>query len=79
MFSLKITMLCHSVFSLRSPVALSRQFSDVASEKLTTFSPGIQRPHLRVLAEIADQNDFVDATGHDALPTRRRRRDAHAA
>jgi hypothetical protein len=30
-FSLKITTLCHSVRSLRSPVALSRQVSDVAT------------------------------------------------
>ncbi|TPW00402.1 MAG: hypothetical protein USCAAHI_00156 [Beijerinckiaceae bacterium] len=38
-FSLKITILCHSVRSLRSPVALSRQDSEVAREKLTMGSP----------------------------------------
>src|SRR5690349_5847558 len=39
MFSLKITTRCHSVFSLRSPVALSRQLSDVATDRFTTGSP----------------------------------------
>ena len=36
---MKTTTLCHSVRSLRSPVALSRQLSEVATEKLTTRSP----------------------------------------
>ena len=35
----KITTRCHSVFSLRSPVFLSRQFSDVATDRLTTLLP----------------------------------------
>src|SRR5690349_2074082 len=39
MFSLKITTRCHSVFSLRSPDCLSRQLSDVATERFTTGSP----------------------------------------
>src|ERR671916_838812 len=38
-FSLKITTECHSVFSLRSPDALSFQFSDVAIRRFTTGSP----------------------------------------
>src|SRR5215470_16296549 len=37
--SLKITTRCHSVFSLRSPVALSRQVSDVATLKLAIGRP----------------------------------------
>src|SRR4028119_2349892 len=36
-------MLCHSVFSLRSPEALSFQDSDVAMEKFTTGSPDESR------------------------------------
>src|SRR5271154_2806285 len=39
MFSLKTTTLCHSVRSLRSPVFLSFQESEVARVKLTTRSP----------------------------------------
>src|SRR3712207_9544754 len=35
-FSLKITTECHSVFSLRSPEALSFQVSDVAIRRFTT-------------------------------------------
>ena len=38
-FSLKITTECHSVFSLRSPVPLSFQVSDVAMRRFTTGSP----------------------------------------
>src|SRR5919107_3447862 len=38
-FSLKITTECHSVFSLRSPVALSFQLSEVARRRFTTGSP----------------------------------------
>src|SRR3990170_6096498 len=38
-FSLKITTECHSVFSLRSPVPLSFQVSDVAIRRFTTGSP----------------------------------------
>src|SRR6201999_2231153 len=37
--SLKITTRCHSVFSLRSPVPLSRQVSDVAIERLAIGRP----------------------------------------
>src|SRR2546423_6097516 len=37
--SLKITPRCHSVFSLRSPVALSRQLSDVARLRLAIGRP----------------------------------------
>src|SRR5438270_2727100 len=37
--SLKMTTRCHSVFSLRSPVALSRQLSDVATLKLAIGRP----------------------------------------
>ena len=37
--SLKITTRCHSVFSLRSPVALSRQVSDVATLRLAIGRP----------------------------------------
>src|ERR1700761_1717956 len=37
--SLKITTRCHSVFSLRSPVALSRQVSEVAMLKLAIGRP----------------------------------------
>jgi hypothetical protein len=37
--SLKITTECHSVFSLRSPDALSRQVSEVAIRRFTTGSP----------------------------------------
>src|SRR3712207_2809466 len=39
MFSLKITTRCHSVFSFRSPLVLSRQLSEVATLRLTTGSP----------------------------------------
>src|SRR5580698_7929421 len=42
-FSLKITTRCHSVRSLRSPLALSRQLSDVATDRLTTGSPDVMR------------------------------------
>src|ERR1700704_5851407 len=41
--SLKITTRCHSVFSLRSPVALSRQLSDVATLRFTTGLPFCMR------------------------------------
>src|SRR5918994_3750759 len=41
--SLKITTLCHSVFSLRSPEFLSRQLSEVATRMLTTGSPEFSR------------------------------------
>src|SRR4051794_39949746 len=41
--SLKMTTLCHSVFSLRSPEFLSRQLSDVAMRMLTTGSPEFRR------------------------------------
>src|SRR3954451_15731273 len=37
--SLKITTRCHSVFSLRSPVALSRHVSEVATRRLTIGRP----------------------------------------
>src|SRR5215813_11746072 len=37
--SLKTTTRCHSVFSLRSPVALSRQVSDVATLKFAIGRP----------------------------------------
>src|SRR5215471_11162277 len=37
--SLKITTRCHSVFSLRSPVALSRHVSEVATLKLAIGRP----------------------------------------
>src|SRR5690242_1968623 len=37
--SLKITTRCHSVFSLRSPVALSRQLSEVATLRLAMARP----------------------------------------
>src|SRR5690242_12898261 len=37
--SLKMTTRCHSVFSLRSPVALSRQVSEVATLKLAIGRP----------------------------------------
>src|ERR1700721_331888 len=40
-FSLKMTTRCHSVFSRRSPVALSFQESDVATRRLpTALGPG---------------------------------------
>src|SRR5579884_3314888 len=38
-----MTTRCHSVLSLRSPVALSRQVSDVATRKLTTGRPSCIR------------------------------------
>src|SRR5690349_18772973 len=41
--SLKMTTRCHSVFSLRSPVALSRQLSEVATLKLTIGLPSCVR------------------------------------
>src|SRR6516164_10024942 len=41
--SLKITTRCHSVFSRRSPVALSRQLSLVATLRLTTGLPSCKR------------------------------------
>src|ERR1700754_3403139 len=37
--SLNMTTRCHSVFSLRSPVALSRQLSDVAMLRLAIGRP----------------------------------------
>src|SRR6266481_10076360 len=37
--SLKMTTRCHSVFSLRSPVALSRQLSEVATLRLAIGRP----------------------------------------
>src|SRR5687768_6531841 len=42
-FSLKITTECHSVFSLRSPDALSFHVSDVAIRRFTTGSPELSR------------------------------------
>src|SRR5580704_10880664 len=42
MLSLKITTRCHSVFSLRSPEALSRQVSEVATVRLATRSPELR-------------------------------------
>src|ERR687897_315700 len=42
-FSLKITTECHSVFSLRSPVPLSFQLSEVAIRRFTTGSPEFRR------------------------------------
>src|SRR4030095_7469264 len=41
--SLKITTRCHSVFSLRSPVPLSRQVSDVAMLRLAIGRPSCVR------------------------------------
>src|SRR5947209_15342353 len=38
-----MTTRCHSVFSLRSPVALSRQLSEVATRKLTIGRPSCVR------------------------------------
>src|ERR1700742_3014365 len=42
-FLLKITTRCHSVFSLRSPLDLSRQVSEVAMDRFTTASPDCMR------------------------------------
>src|SRR5436190_8338146 len=42
MFSLKITTRCHSVRSLRSPVARSRQVSEVAIRRFATRSPEVR-------------------------------------
>src|SRR5229473_6633635 len=41
--SLKMTTRCHSVFSLRSPVALSRQLSEVAMLRLAIGRPSCVR------------------------------------
>src|SRR5580658_9147138 len=41
--SLKTTTRCHSVFSFRSPLALSRQDSEVATDRFTTGSPLVMR------------------------------------
>src|SRR3974390_315945 len=41
--SLKITTRCHSVFSLRSPVALSRQLSEVATLRFAIGRPSCVR------------------------------------
>src|SRR5437588_10580185 len=41
--SLKMTTECHSVFSLRSPVVLSRQLSDVAMRRLAIGRPSCVR------------------------------------
>src|SRR5437899_5701711 len=41
--SLKITTRCHSVFSLRSPVVLSRQVSEVATLRLAIGRPSCVR------------------------------------
>src|SRR6185312_17817 len=41
--SLKITTRCHSVFSLRSPVPLSRQVSEVATVRLAIGRPSCVR------------------------------------
>src|SRR5437660_10886138 len=41
--SLKMTTRCHSVFSLRSPVALSRQVSDVATRRFAIGLPSCVR------------------------------------
>src|SRR5499426_136368 len=41
--SLKITTRCHSVFSLRSPVFLSRQDSEVATLRLAIGRPSLVR------------------------------------
>ena len=62
--------MCHSVRSLRSPVFLSFQFSDVAMRRLAMRPPFWNDLHLRVLAEIADQDDLVDAACHRIVPLR---------
>src|SRR6476469_4892424 len=41
--SLKMTTECHSVFSLRSPVVVSRQLSDVAMRRLAMGRPSCVR------------------------------------
>src|SRR5262245_13926153 len=38
-----MTTRCHSVFSLRLPDCLSRQLSEVATERFTTGSPELRR------------------------------------
>ena len=60
---------CHSVRSLRSPVFLSFQFSDVAMRRLTTSPPFWKRARFGIRAQIADQDDLVDAARHDCSPT----------
>ena len=57
--------MCHSVRSLRSPVFLSFQFSDVAMRRLAIRPPFWKLLHFGVLAEVADQDDLVDAACHE--------------
>jgi hypothetical protein len=62
------TTRCHSVFSACSPV-LSRHVSDVASVRLATAPPEGQITHLRILSQMTNQNDFINATCcHDESP-----------
>ena len=59
-----MTTRCHSVFSLRSPDDLSRQVSEVASGQVRDAIAALHAADFRVLAQIAHQNDLVDASRH---------------
>jgi len=55
---------CHCVRSFFSPVCLSFQFSDVAIRRLAMRPAVLEAFDLGILAEIADQNNLVDAACH---------------
>jgi len=58
--SLKITTRCHSVRSLRSPLDLSFQLSDVAIDRLQiSIRSALSEP--RVFSEIADKDDLLQS------------------
>jgi hypothetical protein len=61
-----MTTRCHSVRSRRSPEFLSRQVSEVATERLTTGIARIEPTDLGIGAQIADQNYLVHAASFAA-------------
>ena len=60
--SLKMTTRCHSVFSLRSCVVSSRQFSDVAIDRLQTRPSLCSERISGVFAKISYQNNSIYAS-----------------
>ena len=66
--SLKITTRCHSVFSLRSPVRLVAPGLRRRDAQIGDRPPVLRAPDFRILAEVADQNDLVDAARHRRSP-----------
>ena len=60
---------CHSVRSCCSPDCLSRQLSLVAMRRLATVVPRGHRAGFGIRAQIADEDDLVDAARHGERPS----------